>query len=66
MAETKEDINLKLSGLTCANCAIKIEKKLNSLEGVNKAVVNFANEEATVEYDPKTTNYTTFKEAIKD
>ncbi|MCK4382811.1 MAG: HAD-IC family P-type ATPase, partial [Candidatus Lokiarchaeota archaeon] len=66
MAETKEDINLKLSGLTCANCAIKIEKKLNSLEGVNKAVVNFANEEATVEYDPKTTNYPTFKEAIKD
>ena len=66
MAETKEDINLKLSGLTCANCAIKIEKKLNSLEGVNKAVVNFANEEATVEYDPKTTNYTTFREAIKD
>lgn len=66
MTETKKDINLHLSGMTCANCALKIENKLNGLNGVNNAVVNFANEEATVEYDPKTTNYTTFKEAIKD
>ncbi len=66
MVETREDINLKLSGMTCANCALKIENKLNSLEGVRSAVVNFANEEATVEYDPNTTNFKTFKEAVKD
>ena len=66
MAETKEDINLKLSGMTCANCALKIENKLNNLEGVKSAVVNFANEEATVEYDPNATNYKTFKEAVRD
>ena len=57
MVETKEGINLKLSGMTCANCALKIENKLSNLEGVKNAVVNFANEEATVEYDPNTTNY---------
>ena len=66
MVETKEDINLKLSGMTCANCALKIENKLNNLEGVKNAVVNFANEEATVEYNPKSTNYETFNKAIKD
>jgi len=66
MTETKEDINLKLSGMTCANCALKIENKLGSLEGVKKAVVNFANEEATVEYDPNTTNYNTMQAAVKD
>jgi len=66
MAETKENINIKLGGMTCANCALKIETKLNSLEGVNTAVVNFANEEATVDYDPKTTDFTAFKNAIRD
>ncbi|MHA1985295.1 MAG: heavy metal translocating P-type ATPase [Promethearchaeota archaeon] len=66
MAETKEDINLKLSGMTCANCALKIENKLGNLKGVKKAVVNFANEEATVEYDPNTTNYDIMQAAVKD
>ncbi|MFX0156020.1 MAG: heavy metal translocating P-type ATPase, partial [Candidatus Hodarchaeota archaeon] len=66
MTETKENVNIKLGGMTCANCALKIETKLNTLEGVNTAVVNFANEEATVEYDPKTTDFTAFKEAIRD
>ena len=66
MAETKEDINLKLSGMTCANCALKIENKLGNLEGVKSAVVNFANEEATVEYDPNTTNYAIMQAAVKD
>ncbi|MHA2394222.1 MAG: heavy metal translocating P-type ATPase [Promethearchaeota archaeon] len=66
MAEAKEDMNLKLSGMTCANCALKIENKLKSLEGVKTAVVNFANEEATVKFDPAITSYNTFKEAIRD
>ena len=66
MAEIKEDINLKLSGMTCANCALKIENKLSNLEGVKNAVVNFANEEATVEYDPKITNYDIMQTAVKD
>ncbi|MFW9873253.1 MAG: heavy metal translocating P-type ATPase [Candidatus Thorarchaeota archaeon] len=66
MTETKENINIKLGGMTCANCALKIETKLNNLKGVNTAVVNFANEEATVEYNPNTTNFINFKEAIRD
>jgi Cu+-exporting ATPase len=66
MNESKENVNIKLGGMTCANCALKIETKLNGLEGVNTAVVNFANEEATVEYDPNTTDFTNFKEAIRD
>ena len=66
MVETKKDINLKLSGMTCANCALKIENKLNNLKGVKSAIVNFANEEATVEYDPAATNFKTFKEAVRD
>jgi Cu+-exporting ATPase len=66
MTESKESINIKLGGMTCANCALKIETKLNNLEGVSTAVVNFANEEASVEYDPDTTDFNDFKEAIRD
>ncbi len=64
--ESTEKVKIKLSGMTCANCAYKIETKLKSLEGVNSSVVNFANEEATVEYNPKMTNYDDFNKAIYD
>jgi Cu+-exporting ATPase len=64
--ESTEKVKIKLSGMTCANCAYKIETKLKLLDGVNSSVVNFANEEATVEFNPKTTNYGTFNRAIRD
>jgi len=64
--ESKEKVKIKLSGMTCASCALKIETKLKNLEGVNSSVVNFANEEATVEYDSNTTNYYDFDKAIRD
>ncbi|MFX1328730.1 MAG: heavy metal translocating P-type ATPase [Promethearchaeota archaeon] len=64
--ESTEKVKIKLGGMTCANCAYKIETKLKNLEGVNSSVVNFANEEATVEYNPKLTNYDNFNKAIRD
>ena len=44
-------IELPITGMTCASCANRIERKLNKLEGVT-ASVNYATEKATVEYDP--------------
>ncbi len=38
---------LSLGGMTCASCAMRVEKKLNKLDGV-RATVNFATEIATV------------------
>ena len=52
--------------MTCASCALKIETKLRGLDGVNSSVVNFANEEATVEYNPTLTNYKVFDDAIRN
>ncbi|MDO9470210.1 MAG: heavy metal translocating P-type ATPase [Nitrosomonas sp.] len=43
-------IELPIEGMTCAACAVRIEKNLNKLAGV-QAVVNFANEKAHVNYD---------------
>ncbi len=64
--QAKEKIKIKLGGMTCASCAFKIEKKLKNLDGVSSSVVNFANEEATVEFNPEETGYVTFNKAIRD
>ncbi|MDD2573957.1 MAG: heavy metal translocating P-type ATPase [Firmicutes bacterium] len=45
-------VTFRISGMTCAACAARLEKALNRLEGVSKAVINFAMENATVEYNP--------------
>ena len=44
-------VELAVTGMTCATCAMRIEKKLNRLSGVT-ATVNYATERATVDYDP--------------
>lgn len=40
-------VTLDISGMTCASCAARIEKKLNKVAGVS-ATVNYATERATV------------------
>ena len=44
-------LDLDVTGMTCASCATRIEKKLNRLDGV-EATVNFALERARVDFDP--------------
>ncbi len=43
-------VDLAISGMTCATCAVRIEKSLNKLDGV-AATVNFAGEQAAVSFD---------------
>ncbi len=40
-------------GMACAGCAANIERKLNQLDGISVANVNFAARTVLVEYDPK-------------
>ena len=42
-------VELAITGMTCASCAMRIEKKLNKLDGVT-ATVNYATEKAKVFY----------------
>jgi Cu+-exporting ATPase len=46
---TPAQVELAISGMTCASCAARIEKKLNRLDGVT-ATVNYATEKAKVSY----------------
>lgn len=44
-----DTVNLAITGMTCASCSARIERKLNKLEGV-EASVNLATEKAQVSY----------------
>jgi len=46
--------DLRLSGMSCASCAARVERSLNELDGVH-ASVNFAVEQAHVEHGPQVT-----------
>jgi Cu+-exporting ATPase len=50
--ETSSRIELEIGGMTCTSCAARVEKKLNKLDGVFLANVNYATELASVAYDP--------------
>lgn len=49
-AVTSADVELAITGMTCASCANRIEKKLNKLPGVT-ATVNYTTEKAKVTYE---------------
>jgi Cu+-exporting ATPase len=50
VSATREHVDLPITGMTCASCANRIERKLNKLDGVT-ATVNYATEKASVEFD---------------
>ena len=48
----KEKAEFDITGMTCANCSLGIEKGLNKMEGIGSATVNLALEKATIEFNP--------------
>ncbi|MBW1848833.1 MAG: heavy-metal-associated domain-containing protein, partial [Deltaproteobacteria bacterium] len=63
MADQK--VTLPITGMTCANCAINIERGVKKLEGVKIANANFAAEQAAVSFDPKLVDVRDIVEKIK-
>ncbi|MFJ3957604.1 heavy metal translocating P-type ATPase [Arthrobacter sp. NPDC090010] len=47
MSSTATEVELDITGMTCASCANRIERKLNKVDGV-EATVNYATEKARV------------------
>ncbi|MEH7116451.1 heavy metal translocating P-type ATPase [Neobacillus vireti] len=66
MSQNVKETNLQISGMTCAACAIRIEKGLNKLDGVETANVNLALERSNVKYDPNKINIDEIEKKIKD
>lgn len=61
-----ERVDLPITGMTCAACANRIEKKLNKQTGVEKASVNFATSKATINFDPNKTGVADLIQTVKD
>ncbi len=49
MPRADQEVDLAITGMTCASCSSRIERKLGKLDGV-EAVVNLATEKATVRF----------------
>src|SRR5215831_3139727 len=45
-------LSLQIGGMTCASCALRVEKGLKKEPGVAEAAMNLATERATVTLDP--------------
>ena len=52
MNTTFKEIDLPITGMTCANCAATIDRVLRRKNGVEDVNVNYANENAHVQYNP--------------
>jgi len=49
---TYKEVNLPITGMTCANCAATIDRVLKKKEGVQDVSVNYANENARIQFIP--------------
>ncbi|HWT73528.1 MAG TPA: heavy metal translocating P-type ATPase [Mobilitalea sp.] len=57
---------IKISGMTCAACAQRVQKAVGKLEGVANASVNFATEKLSVEFNEEKASIPAIKDAIID
>lgn len=57
---------LKLKGMSCASCANSIERAIQQVPGVSDVRVNFAAEQASVEYNERDTSLEKIQAAVAD
>ena len=58
--------NYKVSGMTCAACAISVESYLSPLEGINNVAVNYPNQSVYLDYDNNTITLESIQKKIKE
>jgi Cu+-exporting ATPase len=57
---------LPIKGMTCAACVSRVQRALESLEGVISVFTNLATERATVEYIPTQVGIRDFRKAVRE
>ncbi|KQL36103.1 heavy metal translocating P-type ATPase [Psychrobacillus sp. FJAT-21963] len=65
MSKEVKEANLQITGMTCTACAIRIEKGLNKMDGVEQANVNLALEKSSIKYDPSKLSAADFEKKIE-
>ena len=64
MAE--KNVTIPVTGMSCANCALNIERGVKKLPGVLETSVNFAAEQASISFDPSELQVRDLVEKIHD
>jgi len=64
--QATDKVTLSIGDMSCATCALTVEKALSHVPGVVSANVNFAAEKATVEYLPQSVNLDALRRAVED
>jgi Cu+-exporting ATPase len=59
------EVEIPVTGMTCASCVRRVEKALGKVEGVEGASVNLATEKARVSFDPEVADPRTMAAAIE-
>src|SRR6266496_885423 len=60
-----DQIELPITGMTCASCVNRVEKALKKTDGVLDASVNLASEQASVTYVPSAAGWSELKAAVE-
>ncbi|HFR3713598.1 TPA: heavy metal translocating P-type ATPase [Streptococcus suis] len=57
--------NIRIAGMTCASCAMTVEKAVGKLEGVEEASVNLATEKLSVSFDENLLSLSDIGQAVE-
>lgn len=55
-----------VTGLGCEACVKRVEKAVNALDGVERALVDLSEETLTMEYDESKVSFDTLKNAVDE
>jgi copper chaperone len=57
---------IKVEGMSCGHCQMRVKKAIEEVEGVRKADVDLQKKQAVIEYDEEKANSEKIKAAIRE
>jgi copper chaperone len=57
---------IKVEGMSCMHCQLRVKKAVEAVEGVQRADVNLQNKQVTVDYEEGKANLEKVKDAIRE
>ena len=61
-----ETTTLKIRGMTCGGCVASVQRVLSGIDGVGRAEVSLASNEARVEFEPDRVKPADLEAAVED
>lgn len=58
--------SIKVEGMSCGHCQMRVKKAVEAVEGVQKADVNLQTKQVTIDYEEGKANLEKVKAAIKE